>query len=267
MRSNRFRDSGRYGLHTMYCHETILTGNDFARSVAGCAIMFSTGLDVQGNDFRHNRGPRTYGLLLRDCSAGTFRDNRFFDNTIAIFFDNSNRNHFVDNLIQDNGWGVLLFASCAGNEFAGNAFVHNDYPVALDMPRTRNRFDDGKRGNFWSEARPYDLDGDGVADVPHAPVDAFSFLSKRFPDLSILAHSPAVAALGVAERVLPALRPSDALDRFPARRPAHVRGTGAPLADSAAPAASGGAAVGFAAIGALGALGLSRGALPAGPRA
>ncbi len=258
LRSNHFRDSGRYGLHTMYCHETRLIGNDFAHSVAGCAIMFSTGLDVRGNDFRHNRGPRTYGLLLRDCSAGTFRDNRFFDNTIAIFFDNSNRNHFVDNLIQDNGWGVLLFASCAGNEFAGNAFVHNDYPVALDMPRTRNRFDDGKRGNYWSEARPYDLDGDGVSDAPHAPVDAFSFLSKRFPDLSILARSPAVAALGVAERVLPALRPSDALDRFPARRPAPVRGTGAPLAIPAARSASGGAAIGFAAIGALGVLGLLR---------
>ncbi len=267
VRANRFRDSGRYGLHTMYCHETRLRGNDFAMSVAGCAIMFSTGLDVQGNDFRHNRGPRTYGLLLRDCSAGAFRDNRFFGNTIAIFFDNSNRNRFVDNLIQDNGWGVLLFASCAGNEFAGNSFVHNDYPVALDMRRTQNRFDDGARGNYWSEARPYDLDGDGVSDAPHAPVDAFSFLSKRFPDLSILARSPAVAALGVAERVLPALRPSDALDRFPARRPTPVRGTGAPLVDPGAPSTSRGAALGFAVIGVLGAMGLSQATSPRGRRA
>ena len=38
-----------------------------------------------------------------------------FDNTIAIFFDNSNRNRFVHNLIQDTGCGVLLFASCAVN--------------------------------------------------------------------------------------------------------------------------------------------------------
>ncbi len=258
VRGNRFDESGRYGLHTMYCHETKLHGNDFARSVAGCAIMFSNGLDVRGNDFRQNRGPRTYGLLLRDCSAGTFTDNRFFDNTIAIFFDNSNRNRFDGNLIQDNGWGVLLFASCAGNEFSGNAFVHNDYPVALDMRRTQNRFDDGERGNYWSEARPYDLDGDGVSDAPHAPVDAFSFLSKRFPDLSVLARSPAVAALGVAERVLPALQPSDALDRFPMRRPPPVRGTGRPLALPVAPGAAAGAAAGFAALGVLGAVGLGR---------
>jgi nitrous oxidase accessory protein len=239
-------------------------GNDFAHSVAGCAIMFSNGLDVRGNDFRQNRGPRTYGLLLRDCSAGTFADNRFFDNTIAIFFDNSNRNHFDGNLIQDNGWGVLLFASCAGNEFSGNAFVHNDYPVALDMRRTQNRFDDGAHGNYWSEARPYDLDGDGVSDAPHAPVDAFSFLSKRFPDLSVLARSPAVAALGVAERVLPALQPSDALDRFPLRRPPRVRGTGRPLALPVAPGAATGAAAGFAALGVLGAVGLGRAALGGG---
>ena len=264
---NRFADSGRYGLHTMYCHDMELSGNDFAKSVAGCAIMFSSHLKVRGNDFRANRGPRTYGLLLRDCSAGTFEDNRFFDNTIAIFFDNSNRNRFAGNLIQDNGWGVLLFASCANNEFSGNAFVHDDYPVALDMRRTNNRFDDGARGNYWSEARPYDLDGDGVADAPHAPVDAFSFLSKRYPDLSVLARSPAVAALGVAERVLPALRPSDALDRFPLRRPPRVRGTGRPLARAATTGSSGGAALAYAALGVFGAAGLAPlGALARGRR-
>lgn len=254
---NRFQHSGRYGLHTMYCHDLVLTGNDFARSVAGCAIMFSSNLEVRGNDFRENRGPRTYGLLLRDCSAGTFEDNRFFDNTIAIFFDNSNRNRFAGNLLQDNGWGILLFASCAKNEFTGNAFVHDDYPVALDMRRTDNRFDDGTTGNYWSEARPYDLDGDGVADVPHTPVDAFSFLSKRFPDLSVLARSPAVAALGVAERVLPALRPSDAVDRYPLRRPPRVRGTGRPLARTTSAGASGGAALAFGALGAFGVAGLA----------
>jgi len=227
---NRLQWNGRYGLHTMYCQGTRLTGNLFTHNVAGCAIMFSNDLVVVGNDIVSNRGPRTYGLLLRDCSAGTFRKNRLVDNTIAMFLDNSNRNRLVDNLFQDNGWGMLLYSSCAGNVTAGNTFLNNDYPVALDMRHSDNRFDDGRSGNYWGENEAYDLNGDGLSDVPYSPVSAFAFLSKQYPDLSLLAKSPAVAAIAVAERVFPSLRPSDIVDEHPLIRPAaeaKVKGTAA----------------------------------------
>jgi nitrous oxidase accessory protein len=211
----RMHDNGRYGFHTMYCQGTVLEFNEFSRNSAGCAIMFSNHLQVAHNRFIHNRGSRTYGLLLRDCSDGTFTANRLIDNTIGAFLDNSNRNRIVSNLLQDNGWGVLLFSSCAGNRFSGNAFIHNDYPVALDMKYTDNAFDDGHRGNYWSENTPYDLDSDDLSDAPYSPVGTFAFLSKQYPDLSVLAKSPAVAALSVAEQVVPALRPSEAVDRHP----------------------------------------------------
>ena len=230
VKRNTLERNGRYGLHTMYCQENTLDGNRFAHNVAGCAIMFSNHLKVVHNDFWRNRGPRTYGLLLRDCSDGEFWDNRLVDNTIAVFFDGSNRNKFHGNLLEDNGWGLFIFASSASNEVAGNTFVHCDYPVALDMRYTTNRFDDGKVGNYWSDNAPYDLDGDGASDVPYSPVSAFAFLSKQFPDLSVLARSPAVAALSVAERVLPALRPSEAVDHYPRLVPIRVQGAGGTLA-------------------------------------
>ncbi len=217
-------DNGRYGLHTMYNQLNELEHNRFTRNVAGCALMFSNGLLVRDNTFLRNHGPRTYGLLLKDCSGGRFEGNRLVDNTIAVFMDNSNRNVFRGNLVQDNGWGLFVFSSCAKNEFAANDFVNNDYPVALDMRRTDNRFDDGAHGNFWSDAGVFDLDGDGAGDAPHSPVSAFAFLSKQMPDLSVLARSPAVLALSAAERAFPELRPSQALDRFPRVRPAGRRG-------------------------------------------
>lgn len=254
---NLLHDAGRYGLHTMYCQENQLTGNRFTRNVAGCAIMFSNHLQVAHNDFDRNRGPRTYGLLLKDCSGGTFRDNRMVDNTIAVFMDNSNRNRIEGNLVQDNGWGLLVFSSCAGNVIAGNAFINDDYPVALDMRRTSNQFDDGKRGNYWSDHAPYDLDDDGYGDVPHSPVGAFAFLSKQYPDLSVLANSPAVVALGVAERVVPALRPSEAIDHRPLLAPPAVRGTGRPLG-GARDHGSHAAAIGFGALALVGVGGMVR---------
>ena len=246
--ANVLHDCGRYGLHTMYCQRNDLVANRFLTNVAGCAIMFSNHLRVERNDFWRNRGPRTYGLLLRDCSDGEFTNNRMVDNTIAAFLDNSNRNRFRGNLVQDNGWGLLIFASCAQNEVAGNDFVNNDYPVALDMKYTTNRFDDGEQGNYWSEHAPYDLDGDRRGDVPYSPVTAFAFVSKQYPDLSVLAKSPAVAALGVAERVVPALRPSEAVDRHPRVTPVAVTGTGHALERPDGARASWGARFAFAAL-------------------
>ena len=256
---NVLERNGRYGLHTMYCQRNELLANRFVRNTAGCAIMFSNHLVVTDNDFWKNRGPRTYGLLLRDCSDGTFTGNRIVDNTIGVFLDGSNRNQFRRNLLEDDGWGMFVFSSSASNVFADNTVVHCDYPVALDMRYTSNKFDDGTRGNYWSDDRPFDLDGDGRSDAPFSPVTAFAFLSKQYPDLSVLAHSPAVAALGVAERVLPALRPSEAVDRFPRVTPVRVEGTGQPLTSGAArPRARGYAAV-FAALFGLGALGVAAG--------
>ena len=252
---------GRYGLHTMYCPGGRLLHCRLSHNVAGCAIMFSNHLRLEDNDFTHNRGPRTYGVLLRDCSDGELVGNRMVDNTIAVFMDNSNRNHMQSNLFQDNGWGVLLFSSCAANVFDSNAFLNNDYPVALDMRYSDNRFDDGRRGNYWSENVAYDLNGDGVGDAPYSPVSAFAFVSKQYPDLAILAQSPAVAALGVSERVLPVLRPSEIVDRHPLLRP--DRGLMATAGETEAPPRPAWpAALGFGllTLGALGVMARSAGA-------
>lgn len=259
-------DNVRYGLHTMYCQEGTLERSRFTRNAAGCAIMFSNHLRVEDNAFVHNKGPRTYGLLLRDCSDGRFARNQVGDNTIGFFMDNSNRNRLEDNRIVDNGWGVLLFSSCADNVLAGNDFIQNDHPVALDMRHTRNAFDDGTRGNHWSEHAAWDLDADGRGDAPYSPVSAFAFLSKQYPDLTLLTHSPAVLALASAEKVLPALRPSEAVDRMPSPSPL-ARAGAAPAADTpgSRPAASrtaGGwaSAAGFALTAGFGLFVLSRGA-------
>lgn len=258
IRGNLLWENGRYGLHTMYCQNNTLRENRFTRNIAGCAIMFSNHLIVERNDFVQNRGSRTYGLLLKDCSDGRFTHNRLVDNTVAIFMDGSNRNHVSENLVQDNGWGVILFSSCAGNEFAGNNFWNNDYPVALDMRYSDNRFDDGARGNYWSENAPYDLDANGVSDVAFSPVSAFAFLSKQYPDLAILGRSPAATALSVAERTIPALRPSEIVDRYPLVSPAPM----VPPAPAAEPPARSGAGsralagAGFALVAATGVAGL-----------
>lgn len=208
-------DQDRFGLHSMYSQRNRLERNLLTRNTAGVALMFSNRMLMSGNLFIHNRGHRTYGLLLRDCSDSEFHGNRLVDNTIALFLDGSNRNRFTGNLFAENGWGVIAYSSSESNVFTRNAFLDNDYQVSLDMRRTRNAFAEDGTGNYWSDARPYDLDGDGVGDVAHYPVGLFAFVSKQHPDLTVFAGSPAVLALDLAQRSLPALQRTELCDPSP----------------------------------------------------
>ena len=95
-------------------------------------------------------------------------------------------------------------------------------------------------------------------------MSAFAFLSKQYPDLAILSQSPAVLALTVAERTIPALRPSEAVDRFPLVAPSRRFARGAATEDAAAGAdepARGvpAAVVGFFVLSLIGLIGLIRG--------
>ncbi len=219
---NLFHDLDRFGLHSMYSQRNRLAGNAFTRNTAGVALMFSNRMEMRGNLFAHNRGHRTYGLLLRDCSDSLFRHNRLVDNTIALFLDGSNRNTFSENLIAENGWGVIAYSSSEENVFTGNSFLSNDYQMSLDMRRTRNRLTDGSAGNYWSDSRTYDLDGDGLGDAPFQPIGLFAFISKQFPDLTVFAQSPAVLALDLAQRSLPALLLSELEDPHPLLDPRRI---------------------------------------------
>lgn len=233
---NLFHGQDRFGLHSMYSQRNVIIRNLFTANTAGTALMFSNRMLMEGNLFAHNRGHRTYGLLLRDCSDSRFVHNRLVDNTIGLFLDGSNRNVFTENTISESGWGMIAYSSSEDNEFTRNNFLDNDYQVSLDMRRTRNRLHRNGVGNHWSDARPYDLDGDGLGDAPHQPVGFFAFVSKQFPDLTVFAGSPAVVALDMAQRSLPALQLTELTDPHPLPQPVPVPPYAGPRMPGPAPA-------------------------------
>lgn len=207
-----FHHCDRYGLHYMYSQENRIESSRFDHCVSGAAVMFSNRLVMKDCAFVENDDPRAYGLLLRDCSDGVFQGNRFASNTVAVFLDNSHRNVFTGNLLENNAWGLYIYASSERNDFHRNDVVHVTFPVSLDQRVSNNRF----RENYWSGSGGYDLDGDRRGDAPHHPVSLFAFLSKRYPDLALFGESPAVLAVASAERLLPALAASEVADSVPA---------------------------------------------------
>lgn len=212
---NQVRQNQRYGLHFMYMNDSRFHGNQFHASQAGSVLMYSQRITVEDNVFADNRGSIGQGVLFKDNDESIFRRNRILNNTVGMFIDGSDRNQLEDNVVAGNGWGLLLFSSSTDNVFRHNVFYANNYAVAVDMGTSRNRID----GNYWSDYRGYDLDGDGRGDVAHSPVSMFSFLAMQYPDLYAYIGSPAVKALDFAQRLIPALSPSDLRDRRPLMAP------------------------------------------------
>jgi nitrous oxidase accessory protein len=212
--SNLVRANSRYGLHFMRSDSCAYDDNRFEQNGAGVAVMYSRGVRMTGNRFEQNRGSAAYGLLLKEISDATVRNNHFLDNTVGLYLEDSNRNLVEGNLFRRNGWAVKVLANAAGNRFTGNRFEGNSFDAATNSRSSSSTFD----RNWWDRYRGYDLDRDGLGDVPYRPVRLFSLVAEQHKPALILLRSAFVDLLDGAERLMPMLTPEALADRSPLMR-------------------------------------------------
>lgn len=212
--SNLVQANSRYGLHFMRSDSCSYDDNRFEKNGAGVAVMYSRGVRMTGNRFAQNRGSAAYGLLLKEISDGTVRDNHFLDNTVGLYLEDSNRNLVEGNLFRRNGWAVKVMANAGGNRFTGNRFEGNSFDAATNSRSSSSSFD----RNWWDRYRGYDLDRDGLGDVPYRPVRLFSLVAEQHKPALILLRSAFVDLLDGAERLMPMLTPEALADRSPLMR-------------------------------------------------
>ncbi len=205
----------RYGLHFMFSDGCVYEGNEFLENASGVAVMYTKNIRMLDNLFRDNWGGAAFGLLLKDITDSEIRGNRFIRNTVAIYAEGSDRLAVEENELRENGWAVKIMANSQDNRFARNDFFNNTFDVATNSRRAYSTF----RGNFWDNYRGYDLDRDGVGDVPFHPVRLFSLMTEQNEPALILLRSFFVDLLDLAERILPALTPEALRDDAPLMNP------------------------------------------------
>ena len=214
IRGNTSAENLRYGLHFMYSDSCRYERNIFRANGAGVAVMYTKNVAMLGNRFEHNWGSASYGLLLKEVYDVELAQNRFLHNTVGLVADGANRIDATHNEFVENGWALKLMASTDGGRFTANNFVANSFDVATNSRQSASEFE----GNFWSAYRGYDLNRDGVGDVPFHPVRLFSMLVQSNEPSLILTRSVLVETLDAAERLLPTLTPQAVVDRAPAVR-------------------------------------------------
>lgn len=208
---NYSKQNLRYGLHFMYSDNCRYERNTIRNNKAGVAVMYTKNVVMLENRFEDNWGSNAYGLLLKEINRSRIEGNYFSNNSVAVYVEASSRNRFSGNNFVQNGWAVKLMANSTNNRFTGNNFIANSFEVATNSRQNFNEFDQ----NYWSQYEGYDLDRNGVGDVPYQPVKLFSVLVEKRPQALLLLRSLLIDILNAAERFMPVLTPETLVDTQP----------------------------------------------------
>lgn len=204
----------RYGLHFMFSDRCEYIGNTFQNNGAGVAVMYTKNILMKDNLFIENWGPASYGILLKDISDSKIINNRILKNSVGVYIEGCNRLIIKENDFIDNGWAVKLMANSMNNEFLQNNFSNNSFDIATNSRHNFNLFNK----NYWDRYDGYDLNKDGIGDIPFRPVTMFSFIIETQPTALVLMNSLFVHVLNVAESVVPSIIPSELRDLNPQMR-------------------------------------------------
>ena len=216
----------RYGVHYMYSQHNLLLGNISRGNLAGYALMSSHDLKVIGNS---SEDEGSYGFLLNYINRSEIAGNRVHringqsddaGGTIegtegkGLFVYLSQFNSFHDNLVADSQIGIHVTAGSESNRFWSNRFEDNRLQVKY-VQNLAQEWSERGRGNFWSDYLGWDLDADGIGDIPFRPNDGVDVLLWKYPSARNLMSSPAVLLMRYVQRAFPVFTPPSVQDSHP----------------------------------------------------
>lgn len=202
---------GRYGTHFMYSHGNQVRDNAYVDGVVGVFVMYSRRIELTGNLVLNASGASGMGIGLKDSGDITVAGNALLRDTIGIYIDETPGGGSVETLrIADNALrqcttAVQFHTTPQRTTIEGNDFADNLRQVAADAG-TRS---DAARwhGNHWDDYAGYDLDDDGVGDLPHRSESTSEDLVAQHPQLAFLRGAPALTLVDVGARLLPLWKP------------------------------------------------------------
>ncbi len=215
IKNNISHENVRYGLHFMFSNSNTYLSNIFRNNGAGVAVMYSKGIRMFKNTFSDNWGSAAYGILMKDITDSHVEGNLFIRNTVGVMMEGSNRVMLMNNIFERNGWAMKIQASCMDNSIIQNNFKANSFDMATNGDLVLNKFEK----NYWDKYEGYDLNRNGIGDVPYHPVSMFSMISERNSSSMMLFRSFIVGLLDKAEKMLPVITPVDLKDDQPLMKP------------------------------------------------
>ena len=230
--------NSRYALHFMTAHANRVVKNNFHDNLTGAVLMFSRDLIIKDNELSNNRrGATGAGMLIKDDDNIFVEGNRVLRNKFgatvegspqtigatAIFTKNmfalndvgiavmSNapitfvENALVDNIVQVKAMGGELATRALSEHASGVPATGGDAGTPAALPKGA-LWVSRVRGNYWSDYRGYDANGDGVGDQPYRPRPPFAGRLGHDDTLRLFQFTPAQQAIDAATDMFPIYR-------------------------------------------------------------
>lgn len=214
----------RYGIHYMYSNNNDVIGNHTQRTRTGYALMQSRQLTVTGNLSEQDEN---YGILMNYITYSTIHGNRVSGVRAnsrlinprgaegkAMFAYQAVGNEISDNWLAHSDLGLHMTAGSEQNQISGNALVGNRTQVRYVSNRSQEWSRDGQ-GNYWSDYLGWDLDQNGLGDIPHEPNDGMDRVLWQYPAARWLLNAPVVSLLRWIQQQFPVFRGPGVIDSYP----------------------------------------------------
>jgi nitrous oxidase accessory protein len=205
----------RYGMHFMFSDDDTYRNNTFKNNGSGVSVMYTRRIQMLNNTFIENWGSSIYGILLKEISDSRIEGNHFIRNTTGIYMENSDRIAVLNNDFVSNGWAIRVLASCNSDHFTQNNFKGNSFDVTTNGTLKEIYFNN----NYWNKYEGYDLNKDGIGDVPYRPISLYAQIIEQNPQSVMLMRSFIVNLLDKVERAVPSVTPESVKDEKPAMKP------------------------------------------------
>ncbi len=213
--NNLFRDL-RFAVHYMYADNSEVSGNVSIGNDLGYAVMFTKRVKITDNVSINDR---EHGVMLNYANQSVISGNVVIGaQQKCTFLYNAHKNEFTNNWFEGCGIGIHFTAGSQRNRIVGNSFIGNRTQVKYVSTKWVEWSENGQ-GNYWSDFASFDVDGNGIADVPYRPNDSMDHVLWTQPAAKMLLGSPAVQLVRWSQSAFPALLPGGVMDSHAMMKP------------------------------------------------